>query len=157
MSKKKSTAIVAGALAGVMLLSITASAAPELKVGLSKQEFFVKNEAVEIEAYNINGNNYVKLRDVGKLVDFGVEYNHDESSVTIDPYAPYTPEVKPGTPKDYNDIPYKTVSLAESDPSYYKELWAAEVYNYKMVRNYPTLYRAAEWDSYQVTCTNLTS
>ena len=74
MSKKKSTAIVAGALAGVMLLSITASAAPELKVGLSKQEFFVKNEAVEIEAYNINGNNYVKLRDVGKLVDFGVEY-----------------------------------------------------------------------------------
>lgn len=45
--------------------------------------------------------------------------------------------------------PYKTVALEESDPNYYKELWAAGVYNYKMVRNYPTLYKQEAWDAAQ--------
>ena len=148
MNKKKMTTIVAGALAGIMVLGTVASAAPELKVGLSKQTFFLKNEQVEMEAYNINGNNYIKLRDLGALVDFGVEYNHDESSVTIDPDALYTPEITQ-TPKAYNDVPYKTVSLSQTAPNYYKELWAAELYNYKMIRNFPTLYVPAAWDACQ--------
>ena len=41
-------------------------------------------------AYQIDGNNYVKLRDIGKQVDFGVGYDNATASVRIDTDAPYT-------------------------------------------------------------------
>ena len=47
----------------------------------------------------------------------------------------------------YNDLPFKTVDLEESDPDYYAQLLEAEIYNYKMVRNYPTLFEEEAWDS----------
>lgn len=46
----------------------------------------------------------------------------------------------------YDDLPFKTVELEESDPNYYVELLAAEIYNYKMIRNYPTLFDKEAWD-----------
>jgi len=149
MNKKKLTTIVGGTLAGVILLGVTAQAAPALKVSPGSETFYVDGQEVEMEAYAINGNNYVKLRDVGKLVDFGVTYDQSGSNVTIDPDAPYTPEAPAQTPKEYKDVPYKAVSLKESDPDYYKELWEAELYNYKMVRNFPTLYVYDAWDACQ--------
>lgn len=148
MSKKRMAAIVAGVLAGVMILGVTASAAPELKVGLTNNTYYMNGEQVDLTAYKINGNNYIKLRDLAALVDFGVEYDGSTGKVTINPDAIYTPETTQ-TPKEYKDVPYKTVSLKESDPNYYKELWAAELYNYKMVRNFPTLYVPVAWDACQ--------
>lgn len=53
------------------------------------------------------------------------------------------------------DVPVKTVSVAESDPQYYAELWDAELYNYKMIRNFTTMYDKAAWDAYRNTCVNL--
>ncbi|MEG0755851.1 MAG: transglutaminase domain-containing protein, partial [Oscillospiraceae bacterium] len=44
------------------------------------------------------GNNYVKLRDVGRAVDFGVTYDGASNSVHIDPNAPYTEETPTTTP-----------------------------------------------------------
>ncbi len=35
-------------------------------------------------AYNIGGNNYVKLRDISRAVDFGVTYDATTNSVYID-------------------------------------------------------------------------
>lgn len=145
MKKKKITAIAAGILAGIMILGTTASAAPELRVGLTDNTYYVNGQQVELAAYKINGNNYVKLRDLGELVDFGVEYEHSTGKVTIDPSVPYTPEATAQTPKEFNDVPYKTISLKESDPNYYKELWGAELYNYKMLRNFPTMYINKDW------------
>ena len=46
----------------------------------------------------------------------------------------------------YNDLPFKTVDLEELDPDYYAQLLEAEIYNYKMVRNYPTLFEEEAWD-----------
>ncbi len=34
---------------------------------------------IEIEAYNINGHNYFKLRDIGKAVGFNVYWNADRT------------------------------------------------------------------------------
>lgn len=50
--------------------------------------------------------------------------------------------------KTYSDVPVKEVTLPETDPNYYKELRAAEIYNFKLIRNIPTLYDAAAWNSY---------
>lgn len=54
-----------------------------------------------------------------------------------------------------NDVPYKTVEADESDPGYYQQLWEAELYNYKMVRNFITMYEKAGWNAYRDACVNL--
>ncbi len=55
----------------------------------------------------------------------------------------------------YNDVPYKTVELPETDPNYYKELAIAELYNWKQIRNYPTLYTNDTWKAYLAASGNL--
>ncbi len=48
-------------------------------------------------AYQISGNNYVKLRDIGKQIDFGVSYDAATESVRIDTDAPYTESTMPAS------------------------------------------------------------
>lgn len=55
----------------------------------------------------------------------------------------------------YNDIPYRTTELAPTDPNYYSELDLAELWNWKQIRNYPTLYTKASWQNYLAACANL--
>lgn len=59
------------------------------------QPIFVDGQQVEMEAYNINGNNYVKLRDIGKEVGFNVYW---QEGVQVDSDADYTGE-PPTTPE----------------------------------------------------------
>ena len=47
---------------------------------------------VEIEAYNINGHNYFKLRDIGKAVGFNVYWKSEDGTVQIETNRPYTGE-----------------------------------------------------------------
>lgn len=46
--------------------------------------------AVEAKAYNINGNNYFKLRDVCKLLDIGVTWDNNTKTIGIDTSISYT-------------------------------------------------------------------
>ncbi|MCL1829518.1 MAG: hypothetical protein FWG32_08520 [Oscillospiraceae bacterium] len=46
----------------------------------------------ELTAYNIDGNNYFKLRDIGLLFDFGVEWDGENNTIVIDTSTGYTPE-----------------------------------------------------------------
>lgn len=55
----------------------------------------------------------------------------------------------------YNDVPYKTTDLAETDENYYSELDLAELWNWKQIRNYPTLYTKDSWQNYLSACANL--
>lgn len=152
MSKKRWTAIAAGAMAGVMALTMSAGAS--LDVRASDHTFFVDGEEVAFNAYIINGNNYVKIRDVAKAVDFGVEYDETTRAVEITPDAHYTESTK--TPsKVYHDYVAKTINLPESDPGYWKALWEAEVANFKNIRSYPTLFEADGWNAYQGIANNL--
>jgi hypothetical protein len=43
-------------------------------------------------AYNIDGNNYFKLRDIGQAFNFGVDWDGAEQTITIDTSKGYTPE-----------------------------------------------------------------
>jgi uncharacterized protein YkwD len=53
------------------------------------QAIYVNGQQVEMTAYNINGNNFVKLRDIGKAVGINVYW---ENGVQIDTTSPYTGE-----------------------------------------------------------------
>ena len=71
-------------------ISDTAASGAMAKV--SDQRITVDGVQVNMTAYQIDGNNYVKLRDIGKQVDFGVGYDNATASVRIDTDAPYTEE-----------------------------------------------------------------
>lgn len=55
----------------------------------SWQNIYVDGKQVQMTAYNIAGNNYVKLRDIGKEVGFNVYWS---DGVQVDSTAPYTGE-----------------------------------------------------------------
>ena len=85
-----------GILAGLALSGPAAQAATAaLTATPSHQTFYVDGQKVEFEAYSIHGNNFVKLRDIGEAVDFGVTYDGKTNSVYIDPDAHYEQEVTP--------------------------------------------------------------
>ena len=92
MSRRKDAALTA---AGILLgLAISGPAAQAgLTANPSTQTFYVQEEKVNLEAYSINGSNYVRLRDIGQAVGFGVTYDAAANSVIIRPEQPYTEEV----------------------------------------------------------------
>jgi len=49
-------------------------------------------KAVSFTAYNIGGNNYFKLRDIGQTLNFGVSWDRTKRIVAIDTGAAYTEE-----------------------------------------------------------------
>ena len=64
-----------------------ASAAGEAKV--SSDTIYVNGQKIEAEVYNINGNNYFKLRDLGKALNFYVGWTL-EQGVCIETNKPYS-------------------------------------------------------------------
>ena len=55
----------------------------------------------------------------------------------------------------YSDAPYHTTDLPQTDENYYAELDLAELWNWKQIRNYPTLYTKESWQNYLSACANL--
>ena len=85
-----------GILAGLALSGPAAQAATEaITAVLSNQPIYVNGQQVELEAYLIHGNNFVKLRDVGEAVGFNVYW---DGAVQIESDRPYTGEA-PASPQ----------------------------------------------------------
>ena len=87
-----------GMIAGGLLFSTTATAADYLTAAISTQRFYLNGQPIQFEAYEIHGNNFVKLRDIGQAVDFGVTYDGATNSVYIDPNSHYEQEAVNSAP-----------------------------------------------------------
>jgi len=92
-----------GILAGMALCGPAAQAADYLTARPTTQTFYLKGERISLTAYLIGGSNYVRLRDIGRAADFGVEYDAATNSVYIDPDSSYQEETNqadqtPSTP-----------------------------------------------------------
>ena len=77
---------------GLSLSAPAAQAVESLKATLSTNRVLVDGQEVHLTAYNINGNNYVMLRDVGKTVGFEVYWDGDAKCVQVESGKPYTGE-----------------------------------------------------------------
>ena len=64
---------------------------------VTDQKITIDGKQASMTAYQISGNNYVKLRDIGKQIDFGVSYDAATESVRIDTDAPYTESTTPAS------------------------------------------------------------
>ena len=85
-----STTRTAPELAGIADTAVTGATAKP-----TDQRITVDGKEVSMTAYKIKGNNYVKLRDIGKTINFGVSFNMATKAVSIDPNGTYVEEVKP--------------------------------------------------------------
>ena len=78
-----------GVITGAALFGGASAAAAGLVAQPAWSPIFVDGQQVQMAAYNILGNNYVKLRDIGKAVGFNVYY---QNGVQVDSKSPYTGE-----------------------------------------------------------------
>ena len=91
MNRMKNTGLVlCGLVMGLALSSPAVQAVESLKATLSTNRIFVDGQEVQIEAYAIHDNNFMKLRDVGKAVGFNVYWNAGDGTVQIETDQPYT-------------------------------------------------------------------
>jgi len=128
--KGKHIEFVAGIVVGAVLLGGSTAYAAGLLAEPSTQTFYLGDQQIQLEAYNINGHNYVKLRDVGQAVDFNVCYDPGRNAAIIEPDKPYTgedvtavtptPGAQPGEGTDY---------AAQANPAIFTEELTREVYN----------------------------
>ena len=86
---KNAGLLLTGILAGAALAGPGAHAAAGIMAEPSWSPIYVDGQQVSMTAYNIAGNNYVKLRDIGQAVGFNVYW---DNGVQVDSDAPYTGE-----------------------------------------------------------------
>lgn len=89
---KKSLYLIAGILIGITLFGGSSVLAAGITAERSTNRIYVNGQEVHLTAYNINGNNYVMLRDVGRTVGFNVYWNSDAKCVQVESGKPYTGE-----------------------------------------------------------------
>ncbi len=105
---KEMLTLGAGIVIGLILAGPVAQAAEDayLRAYPSPQTFYVDGQRVELEAYGINGYNYVRLRDIGQLMDFNVAYDPVKNAAVIQSGRPYIGE----------DIVLSDATLANGKP-----------------------------------------
>jgi len=130
-SRGKCAALVmTGVLIGTSLPSAVATAENYLKAVRSSQVFFVDGQRVELEAYAIGGHNYVKLRDIGKAVDFSVSYDPLNNAAIIVSGMPYRDEQPPTAPDVPAPLPASSTDyVAQANPKVFTAELNREVYN----------------------------
>ena len=87
--KHRTMTFLAGLLCGVALFGGATAVAAGITAEPAWSPIYVDGRQVQMTAYNILGNNFVKLRDIGQAVGFNVYY---QNGVQVDSDAPYTGE-----------------------------------------------------------------
>ena len=114
----KRGSFAAGFLTCLLLAGITTTAyAAGIMAERSTHRIYVNGREVQMEAYVINGNNYVRLADIGKQVGFNVYWDSDNGCVQVESGKPYageepakdgaikpTPQPEPTVPTNDADV-----------------------------------------------------
>ena len=89
----KRGSFAAGFLTGLLVVGVTTTAyAAGIMAERSTHRIYVDGREVQMEAYRIKGNNYVKLRDIGRAVGFNIYWDSDSKCVQVESDKPYTGE-----------------------------------------------------------------
>ncbi len=99
--RKTSISFAAGILTGAVMFGGTAAIAAGITASPSSQRIYIDGREMNMTAYSILGNNYVKLRDVGQAVDFGVSYDAATNTVQVNTQTGYAPEAKSTSDTQY--------------------------------------------------------
>lgn len=89
---KKSLCLIVGILIGATVFGGASAYAAGILAEHSNHRIFVDGQEVQMEAYVVNGNNYVKLRDIGKAVGFNIYWDSANGCVQVESDKTYTGE-----------------------------------------------------------------
>lgn len=97
-------------------LSVPASPSSKMSL-LSSSKIYVDGIVKSIAAYNINGNNYFQLRDLGRTINFKVSWNGSANAIVIDTTKDYGQQFfvsTDGNDKNQGTItnPWRTIQKA---------------------------------------------
>ena len=101
--KKGTTGFIAGFVLGAMLFGGVAAYAAGIIANPTTSKILVDGKDVNVTAYNIEGRNYLQLRDMAAAVDFSVVWDGGGNRVLIDtgrgydPNEQYVPEISAAT------------------------------------------------------------
>ena len=134
---RKYTYFLLGLLCGAVFFGGTAVMANSgVLAKISSQIFFLNGEQTELFAYNINGNNYVKLRDAAALFGADIEYIEETNSVHMEiPTKEEIKEIPEETPVVTPDIFIDGTSYSKEDfsakanQSIFGDIYTKEAYN----------------------------
>ena len=115
-----------GLLCGNLLFGgVSVFANAEIVAKITSQIFFWNNRQVELEAYNINGANYIKLRDAAELFGVNVEFYEDTNTVYLgEPRKESTSK----TTIDGSAYAKEDYSL-KANPEIFNEIYTRDAYN----------------------------
>lgn len=119
MNKKMS--FLSGIIIGGLLFGSTAAYAAGIIAEKSTQKIIVDGTEVQMEAYAINGHNYVKLRDVGEQVGFNVYWDGSVQIETDKPYTGVSPEKPENTARCADGTDYIITDESRRDHSAFAE------------------------------------
>ena len=89
----KRGSFAAGFLTCLLLVGVTTTAyAAGIMAERSHHRVVVDGKEAQMEAYVINGSNYVRLRDIGNAVGFEVYWDSENGCVQVESGKPYTGE-----------------------------------------------------------------
>ena len=91
---KKLGYLLTGVVLGATLFGGAQAAVDGILAQRSSAPFFLNGSPVEVETYLIHNNHFFKLRDIAALVDFGVTWNAESGTVSIDTMTGYDGEYK---------------------------------------------------------------
>ncbi len=95
--KSEAALVASGIILGTAVAAPAAGAV--LTAQQSSQKIVVDGRPVQIEAYSIGGSNYCKLRDVGRVVGFSVEYDSMTNTISIQTDKPYAEGIQALSPR----------------------------------------------------------
>jgi hypothetical protein len=122
--------LVTGMLVGLSIGPTAHAVSEYLTATPSTQTFYVDGQQVELEAYAINGHNYVQLRDVGQVVDFNVCYDASKNAVIMEPDKPYTGEDVGTVTPPSSSYPVESVDYAaQANPAIFSGELTPTIYN----------------------------
>ena len=88
--KKQIFTLLTGLFIGAVITGGASAYTAGILAERSTNRIYVNGQKVQMEAYTINGNNYVKLRDIGEQLGFNVYWNSDSKCVQVESGKPYT-------------------------------------------------------------------
>lgn len=114
---------VAGFVLGGMLFgSVNAIAANGITALPSSQSLYVDGQKITTQAYNIDGSNYFKLRDIGQAINFAVAYDEQNDAIKVDTTKDYGTEQETAEPTVRTQLATQvTVNFAETSEAEQKQ------------------------------------
>lgn len=108
-------------------MSVTSNQAPQIAIPTTSK-IILDGQEIEVTAYLIHGNNYLKLRDLGEALNFGVDWNKETNTVEISSSKGYRDEEssEPIQPWDYQKMLGKGMDVDWSKTTQGKEAYTAK-------------------------------